>query len=302
MLPRVAPWSPSAEHPRSSEEKPARKAGEVRVLEDGDTAALWELVNRDPVANVYLAAQLEMAGSAASGRNGSRIIGYDDGVGLASACWMGVNVVPVGITQRQGPAYARYLERTGRKFSSIFGPAEGVLAIWSRLQWSCPKPFDVRPDQPLLELRSAPRVVPNRGLRTARIDELEVLLPACVAMFEEEVGYSPTAAGDDYYRNRVEGLIRRGHALLERDNVGQVLFKAELGTVSAAACQIQGVWMNPRYRGRGLSAGYMAAVVLAARRFAPVASLYVNHYNAPALAAYREVGFEQVGTFATVLM
>ena len=46
----------------------------------------------------------------------------------------------------------------------------------------------------------------------------------------------------------------------------------------------------------------MAAVVVATRRdVAPVVSLYVNAFNAPALATYRRVGFEQVGTFTTVL-
>jgi predicted GNAT family acetyltransferase len=46
----------------------------------------------------------------------------------------------------------------------------------------------------------------------------------------------------------------------------------------------------------------MAAVVAAARReIAPTVSLYANHYNERALAAYRAVGFRQVGTYATVL-
>jgi hypothetical protein len=31
------------------------------------------------------------------------------------------------------------------------------------------------------------------------------------------------------------------------------------------------------------------------------ASLYVNSFNAPALAAYRRIGFRQVGRYATVL-
>ena len=31
-------------------------------------------------------------------------------------------------------------------------------------------------------------------------------------------------------------------------------------------------------------------------------SLYVNDYNVRALATYRRVGFERVGTFATVLL
>ena len=34
---------------------------------------------------------------------------------------------------------------------------------------------------------------------------------------------------------------------------------------------------------------------------APAVSLYANAYNVRALAAYRAVGFRQVGTYATVL-
>ncbi|HET6707439.1 GNAT family N-acetyltransferase, partial [Amycolatopsis sp.] len=30
-------------------------------------------------------------------------------------------------------------------------------------------------------------------------------------------------------------------------------------------------------------------------------SLYVNAFNTPALAAYRKIGFKQVGQYATVL-
>jgi predicted GNAT family acetyltransferase len=64
---------------------------------------------------------------------------------------------------------------------------------------------------------------------------------------------------------------------------------------------VQGVWMNPQYRGQGLSAGYMAAVVDHARRIAPVTSLYVNGFNSRARSTYERVGFTQRGTFATVL-
>ena len=34
---------------------------------------------------------------------------------------------------------------------------------------------------------------------------------------------------------------------------------------------------------------------------APLATLYVNDYNAPALATYRRIGMERVGTFSTIL-
>ena len=46
----------------------------------------------------------------------------------------------------------------------------------------------------------------------------------------------------------------------------------------------------------------MAAVVnLCLEDVAPVVSLYVNDFNAAAIATYARVGFSRVGTFATVL-
>ena len=62
------------------------------------------------------------------------------------------------------------------------------------------------------------------------------------------------------------------------------------------------LWVNPERRGEGLAAAGMATVVEQARRsIAPVVSLYVNDFNAPARAAYRRAGFTQVDTFMSVL-
>ena len=80
------------------------------------------------------------------------------------------------------------------------------------------------------------------------------------------------------------------------------LTKAEVGAVSRDACQLQGVWVHPKLRGRGLSVPAMAAVVRhCLRDHADVVSLYVNDYNTRARATYASVGFSEVGTFATVL-
>jgi len=87
-----------------------------------------------------------------------------------------------------------------------------------------------------------------------------------------------------------------------RIEAGVVVFKAEVGAVADGVCQVQGVWVDPAYRGRGLSIAGMASVVRLSRaRIAGAVSLYVNDYNTAARKCYRSVGFRDHGTFATVL-
>jgi predicted GNAT family acetyltransferase len=122
-------------------------------------------------------------------------------------------------------------------------------------------------------------------------------------MFTEEVGVSPVSGGlMSAYRSRIAELIAEGRALARIED-GRVMFKAEIGAASAQACQVQGVWVEPELRQRGLAAPGMAAVVDYARRaIAPTVSLYVNDFNTAARRTYERVGFQEIGTFATILL
>ena len=103
------------------------------------------------------------------------------------------------------------------------------------------------------------------------------------------------------YTTKSAELVRSGQSLAWFDG-DQVVFKAEIGAVSRAACQVQGVWVAPAHRGRGIGTAGTAAVVEYARTtLAPVVSLYVNDFNASARAAYHRVGFREVGQYASVL-
>ena len=121
-------------------------------------------------------------------------------------------------------------------------------------------------------------------------------------MFTEEVGVSPLRTdGGAGYRARVDELVRAGQSLAWIQD-GTVLFKAEIGAVCRGACQVQGVWVAPTLRGKGIGTACTAAVVEYARAvIAPVVSLYVNDYNTRARAAYQRVGFREVGEYASVL-
>lgn len=291
---RVGPWLAS---------RKGSDQGPVRVLVHEDTAALRTLVARDPVVNVFIDSLLTTGGSAVPAQRGAVILGFfeHDAGPLASACWVGSNVVPIGVDPGQAANFGRWIATHWQPHASIFGPADAVLGIMGELSLAGISAQEVRANQPLLVMDGPPRLAPHPDLAASRSSRFSDVLAAAAAMFEEEVGYSPFLGGEENYRRRVAWLINNGHSFSHCEPDGEVIFKADLGAVTTRATQVQGVWMNPRYRGLGLSAGYMAAVVLFAQQLAPVTSLYVNDFNHRARAVYEKVGFEQVGTFATVL-
>ncbi|WP_235026500.1 DUF4081 domain-containing GNAT family N-acetyltransferase [Glutamicibacter sp. JC586] len=294
ILPRVLPWSPSAKENRRGE------ATAPRTLGRRDTTALIELLDRDPVVNIFTRSQVSLHRSAVPD-GFAHIVGLDGNEGLNAACWMGANVAPTAMTEDQAQKVAVHALDSRQRFASVFGPAQSVLAMHDVLRQGPQSIFDVRENQPLLTISKLPEGVERNPIRAAKIHEFDLVLPASAAMFEEELGYSPLENGGSFYRNRVRQLIRDGHTVIDCDDHGEVIFKADLGTVTNEVVQIQGVWVNPRYRGLGLASGYMSSTVQYALGFAPLVSLYVNDFNVPALKTYQRIGFEQVGTFATIL-
>ena len=273
----------------------------LRVLDSSDVDEALDVCARDVVANLFVASRLVAGGI--PNRNGSGDLwGWYENGSLTSLCWSGANLVPVEANEDAVEAFAARARRLGRQCSSIVGPAPAVLAMWSRLRTSWGPARDVRGDQPLMSISAPSAVPPDRRVRQGRLDELGLIVPACVAMFTEEVGYSPVASdGGALYQAQVTSLVAAGRSLVRIDG-GEVVFKAELGSVTPWAVQVQGVWVTPTRRGQGLAAPGMAAVVGHVQaQVAPVASLYVNGFNVRAIKTYQRVGFEQVGTFATVL-
>jgi predicted GNAT family acetyltransferase len=272
----------------------------LRVLRPEDLPAVTDVLTRDPVTDVFVASRVEAVGLDPA-RLGGEMWGFAVDGYLESLCHAGANMVPVQAGPEAVRAFAERARRQGRRCASIVGERDAVAGMWAELEPTWGPAREVRDPQPLMSIAGPPAVPPDPQVRRVRPDELDILVPACVAMFTEEVGISPLGAdGGASYRSRIAELVAAGRAFA-RIQDGRVVFKAELGSVSSAACQVQGVWVPPDLRGRGLAAPGMAAVAELAREAAPVVSLYVNDFNHAARATYRRVGFADVGQFMSVL-
>ncbi|MBB5955575.1 hypothetical protein FHS29_002156 [Saccharothrix tamanrassetensis] len=281
-----------------------RLAG-ARVLDERDLAEVHALLANDPVASCMVAARIEVAGLD-PWRLGGEVWAYDHrslrGARVDALCFAGPNLIPLYGNSSALRSFADRARRRGRMCSSLVGPAEQVLGLWEELSPDWGPAREVRGDQPLMALGANPSVPPDPLVRQVRPEELDRYLPAAIAMFVEEVGVDPCADdGGASYRARVAELIAGGRAFARFEG-GEVVFKAEIGAMSAKVGQIQGVWVRPDRRGHGIgTAGTATVAERLVRGLGRTASLYVNCYNDVAKAAYRRIGFTQVGQYATVL-
>jgi len=273
-----------------------------RVIDLGpaDLPRVRRLCARNPTVNAFVEHRAHVTGLDQR-RLGGSVWGYVEQGELLSACHVGANLVPVEATPQAVAAFGEQAAALDRTCSSMVGPACAVLPLWELLEASWGPAREVRAEQPFLAVDTVPAIRPDPAVRRLGIDELDLLYPASVAMFTEEVGVSPELEGPSYYRARVAQLLTRGwcFARVERD---RIVFKAEIGLATSGVCQVQGVYVDPEFRGRGIAAPAMAAVVsMALASIAPVVTLYVNAGNVAARAAYARTGFVQTATFSTVL-
>ncbi len=273
----------------------------LRVLGPADLSRVQALLARDPVTNVFVDHRVRMTGLDPRWLGGE-MWGYVEDGELVALCHAAANLVPVGASERALEVFSARALARGRTCSSIVGQQQQVAGFWRAVEpWWGPARL-VRDAQPFMTLSGPPAVETDPGVRRVRLEEFDLLYPACVDMFTEEVGVSPEAGGGrDLYQTRVRQLIAKGlaYARIEGD---EVLFKAEIGAVTPHACQVQGVWVPPSRRGEGLSVPGMAAVAAQAMRdVAPVVTLYVNAHNLAARRCYETVGFTETTRFTTIL-
>ena len=279
-----------------------RISSPVQALSIGDRDEALELCARNPAANVFVASRVEEG--ALRSMPGS-LFGYRPGRELEGLCWVASNVVPVECDDEAIEALATRVRRWHRGCASIFGGRGQVEAMWGQLAPHWGPPRAIRAVQPLMATSTHPGdlgVAIDARVRPARGHEVDIVLPAAAAMFTDEIGYPPYHGSSRSYRAVISALVTEGHTFVWVED-GEVLFKADVGSAAIGAAQIQGVWLAPRLRGQGLGGPLMAAATaLILERVAPLATLYVNDYNAPARATYRAIGFEEIDTFMTVLL
>jgi RimJ/RimL family protein N-acetyltransferase len=258
----------------------------VTDLLEPNLEQILEFCAGDPVERVFLedVARRGLGRFTAFGENGR----------LTALCHVGANVVP------SGEECGRFAAAASRgRARMIIGDERAVDELWANLEERMPAPRDDRRGQPVYAI-SEPPPPGDTGLRPATAQDFELLLPACAAAHEEEIGVDPMARDPDGFRWRTRSQIEEGRSWLwvERDTI---LFKAEASAWTPAAVQVQQVWVDPPARNKGYAQRAMRDLCRLLLARVPTVCLFVRPENAPAIRVYEAIGMERQGSYRSLI-
>src|SRR5205085_10279441 len=181
----------------------------------------------------------------------------------------------------------------------VIGEEGAVSELWAAASSRLPPPREDRPGQPVYVLEEAPEPG-ETGLRAALPDDFEVLLPACAAAHQEEIGIDPLERDPEGFRWRTRSQIDEGRSWLWREN-DTILFKAEASAWTPHAVQLQQVWVDPQARGRGYARRGLRDLCRLLLELVPTVCLFVRRENAPAIALYDAIGMRRTISYRSLI-
>ena len=240
----------------------------------------------DPVERVFL--------EDVARRRLGRFTAFAENGRLSALCHVGANVVP------SGTDCARFAEVAARgRARMIIGDERAVTELWSDMARLVPAPRDDRPGQPVYAISQPPKSGETR-LRAASEEDFGLLVPACAAAHEEEIGVDPLARDPEGFRWRTRSQIDEGRSWLWVED-GAIRFKAEASAWTPSAVQVQQVWVDPSERNKGYGKRGMRDLCRLLLRHVPVVCLFVRPENVPAIRVYEGIGMRRHGSYRSLI-
>jgi ribosomal protein S18 acetylase RimI-like enzyme len=241
---------------------------------------------RDPVERVFL--------EDVARRGFARFRAVEEGDLLTALCYFGANVVP------SGEGCEVFAEDTAQRSTRmIIGDEQAVTELWSAAEALLPESREDRPGQPVYVLDKPPDG-DDTGLREARADDLELVLPACAATHREDLGVDPLERDPAGFRRRTLAQIHERRSWLWAENE-TILFKAEASAWTPSAVQLQQVWVDPAVRNQGYAQRGLRHLCRILLERTPTVCLFVRPENGPAIRVYEAVGMRRRGSYRSVL-
>lgn len=181
----------------------------------------------------------------------------------------------------------------------IRGEDKSIERLLAHLESAERKPRLVCRELLLEQTATVEDIQPVDGLRHATIDELEQVMSINSRMAFEESGTNPLQRDWRGVSARTARRIEQGRVwvLVEK---GRIIFKADVISETPEVIFLEGVYVHPEERARGLASRCMTQLGRILLRRASSLILIVNQENRHALALYDKINYKLRSTYRTV--
>ena len=181
----------------------------------------------------------------------------------------------------------------------VIGPRAAVQSFRARLDAAGMQPRIARDQRYMtLERGALPPFERLPELRPSSAADYRLVFESGAAMRAEELEEDPRQSDPIAYARRVEEECRDGYTFLWIDR-GGLCFRASMSARTGDAVQIAGVYTPPERRNQGLARRGMSELCARLLERSRAACLFVNDFNAPAIALYRRIGFRDHAAWAS---
>jgi uncharacterized protein len=256
------------------------------TIQEPTLEQVLEFCERSPVERVFL--------DESARRGFGRLLATMDGHRVEALCHFGANIVPSG--EGTG-AFAEAAVRSNARM--IIGDEQSVSDLWDVAAPGMPRPREDRPAQPVFAIAEPPEPGGSE-LRAADPADLDLLLPACAATHQGEIGIDPLRIDATGFRRRTRQQIDDGRSWVWIEDE-TILFKAEASAWTPHAVQLQQVWVDPSVRNRHYGQRGLRDLIRLLLRGVPRVCLFVRADNPAAIRLYEAVGMNRVGAYRSLL-
>ncbi len=138
-------------------------------------------------------------------------------------------------------------------------------------------------------------------LRLATTADLELVIPVHAEMALSESGVDPRNQDAAGFADRCARRIQQGRTWVLTEN-DQLIFKAEIASISPLTTYLEGVWVKPERRGEGYGQSCMSQLARLLMWRAKSVCLFVNDDSDAARRFYRQAGYHLRTVYDTIFL
>ncbi|HEY6803196.1 MAG TPA: GNAT family N-acetyltransferase [Pyrinomonadaceae bacterium] len=263
----------------------------ITPLTGGHEAEVLNFLSRRPVITSFMSGLIYDNGLESPMNRGSFYSCRDHNQQLVGVALFGHFTLAETTSQAARAAFASYARNLSAP-RAITGEYLELEDFWQLYAAGSNPPHLRRSDLILVQRSPASDShQPVKGLRQATLKELPLIVSVNAAMHFEQNGIDPLVCDPDGFRRRCAIRIEQGRKWVVTEG-DQLVFKADIVAETPQVIHIEGVYVNPDYRGRGMGRRCLSQLGRTLLTRTEALCLMVSEQNVQAQSFYRRAGYE----------